>query len=121
MSPKQREIEARWQQPFWDLVRQLADQDLTRNDAARALGYYPQAFHQLLARNPGLDPFAPYGILRNLGEPLRDVVLRMAPNFTVTETARAVGYSGDKPVHRFRQVLRRFGLQDVQFARSKRK
>lgn len=117
-SPKQRGIEARWGLPFWQLVREFAEQDLTRNDTARALGYNTQAFHQLLARNPRLDPFEPYGVLRALGEPLRDVVLRMAPRFTVTQTARAVGYAGDKPVHRFRQVLRRFGLGDIQFARG---
>jgi len=120
MRTKQREVEERWQQPFWEVVRQLAEQDLTRNDAARALGYSPCAFHQLLTRNPSLDPFEPYGILRNLGEPLRDVVLRMAPKFTVTETALAVGYSGTSAASRFRKTLRRFGLQDVQFARSTR-
>lgn len=111
-----KDVEARWGQPFWDVVRQFADQDLSRNDTARALGYSIAGFHQLLTRHPEHDPFPAYGILRNLGEPLRDVVLRMAPNFTVTETARAVGYSGAKPVSRFRKTLRRFGLQDVQFA-----
>ena len=51
-----KQIERRWGMPFDDLVRDFAEQDLTRKQTAQALGMTAPALSQLLINN---DPFPP--------------------------------------------------------------
>lgn len=93
----QRQIEARWGVPFWQLVADFADQGLTRFDTARALGYRPDSFCTLVREHPEHDPFdasdRPLGYLKETGETLSSAVRRMASQgMLATEIARAVGY-----------------------------
>lgn len=45
-------VTQRWGLPFWQVVADLAGQGLLRSDAARAIGYTPRGFLQLLNRAP---------------------------------------------------------------------
>lgn len=124
--PRQRAISERWGVPFWDLLRDLAAQDLSRAGAARALGYESrterQNFYSLLARNPDKDPWpssacipAQYAI--DSGEPFRAACERLAKTHTISQAAREIGYSDCGP---FIHAMKSRGIT-VQFGRRKQK
>jgi len=77
-----RKIENRWGVEFWQLISDFADQGLTRFDTARALGYRPDSFCKMLARNPKRDPFDEFiraqAYLKDTGETMRQALERMA-------------------------------------------
>lgn len=100
--PRQDAIEARWGVPFWDLLRDLCDQGLSRPDAARALGYESrtelQNFYRLLARNPAKDPWPRHikiatQYVIDTGESFRDACQRLARTHTITQAAREIGFA----------------------------
>lgn len=87
--------------PFWDLLKDFADQGLSRFDTARALGYRPDSFCTLLTAHPLKDPFElsnkPLAYLLDTGEPFGVAVKRMAAEgMTITEAALAIGYKGPR-------------------------
>lgn len=92
-----RQIENRWGIPFWELVKNFAEQGLSRFDTARALGYRPDSFCTMLSENPGKDPFdssdRALGYLKDTGESLGHAVHRMAAQgMLATHIARVIGY-----------------------------
>lgn len=96
--PGQRQIEARWGVPFWQLVADFADQGLPRSDVAKALGYHRDGFYDLLTRNPHKDPFDSSNIVaayvRESGESFRAALERMAAaGMSKTAAAVAIGYA----------------------------
>ena len=69
MNSSKRRIEARWGLPFWTLVKDFAEQGLTRFDTARALGYRPDSFCSMLAAHPKKDlrfPLPPANLSRSV-------------------------------------------------------
>lgn len=94
----QRTVPERWGYPFWDVVKDFADQGLCRAEVAKAIGYTKQHFGKLLADNPEHDPFEPYGVpstyVKDTGEGFRDALLRMqAAGYSLTKAAHEIGYS----------------------------
>lgn len=94
----QRQVEERWGVLFWNLIADFADQGLTRFDTARALGYHPHSFCDLLARHPSKDPFEPFiratAYLRDTGETMGQALKRMAEEGrSWGYAARIIGYS----------------------------
>lgn len=89
-----KQIERRWGLPFDDLVRDFAEQGLTRKQTAQALGMTAPALSQLLIND---DPFPPLcravGYVRTTGETLASGIRRMAPDLTVSQVAAEVGFS----------------------------
>lgn len=90
-------IEARWDMPFWDLVRAFAEQDLSRHDTARALGYNRDYFYELLAKHPEHDPFPRYSLVPaytlDTGEGFRQALKRMiAAGMSVSAIATTMGF-----------------------------
>lgn len=51
-------IEDRWGMPFWDLLRDIAAQGYSRNQAAQILGMGRDRMQKLVRRNPGRVNFA---------------------------------------------------------------
>lgn len=93
----QKEIEQRWGLPFWTVVSDLAAQDLTRRDTARALGFDHNYFYTLLADNPEHDPFPPYHVVHSYvvdtGETFREALERMIGlGMGVSAIAIAMGF-----------------------------
>lgn len=93
-----RQVEARWGVKFWQLIADFADQGLTRFDTARAIGYHPQSFCDMLADNPTLDPFEPFiratAYLKDTGETMGQALHRMAAEGrSWGYAARVIGYS----------------------------
>lgn len=93
-----RQVEARWGVEFWQLVSDFAEQGLTRFDTARAIGYHPQSFCDLLSSNPGKDPFEPFiratAYLRDTGETMGQALQRMAAEGrSWGYAARVIGYN----------------------------
>lgn len=106
-------IEQRWQMPFWELVSNLAAQDLSRADAARAIGFNPHSFRYHLVANPELDPFPPVAhppkdYASDTGESFRDACVRMQATHTVSQAARETGYADSSC---FKRALNARGLQ----------
>ena len=94
-----RQIEKRWGVEFWRLVSDFAEQGLPRSDVGKALGYSRDGFYDLLARNPGKDPFDSYdhaaAYVKETGESLGDALRRMARNrYTWAQAAAEIGYAG---------------------------
>ncbi|KII34877.1 hypothetical protein NL64_06345 [Pseudomonas fluorescens] len=94
---KRDQIETRWGMPFWDLVRDFAEQDLSRHDTARALGYNRDYFYLLLAKHPENDPFPRYGLVPDYtldtGEGFREALQRMiADGMHVSLIATTMGF-----------------------------
>lgn len=48
-------IEDRWGMPFWDLLRDIAAQGYSRNQAAQILGMSRYRMLKLVRRNPGRE------------------------------------------------------------------
>ncbi len=103
-----RQIEARWGVEFWRLVSDLADQGLTRSDAARALGYRVDSFSKLLASNPAKDPFDAFIVsvryLNETGETLKTALERMAVEgrtwgYAAKHTGYADGHTLKRAAH----------------------
>lgn len=122
MNMTRQRVSERWGMPFWDLIKDFADQGLSRFDTARALGYRPDSFCSLLAANPMKDPFElsnrPLAYLRDTGETFGEAVQRMAlSGMTVTEAALAIGYSCPSGL---RHAMRARGII-VEFRRPSRK
>lgn len=93
-----RKIESRWGVEFWQLIRDFADQGLTRFDTARALGYRPDSFCKMLAQNHKRDPFDDFiraqAYLKDTGETMRQALERMAEERrSWGYAARVIGYS----------------------------
>lgn len=91
-------VPERWGYPFWEVVRDFAEQGLTRADTGRALGYRSRRFEVLLRENPEHDPFGPYHVvsayIKDTGEGFRAALQRMADaHYTVAQAAEAIGYS----------------------------
>lgn len=106
-------IEQRWQMPFWELVSNLAAQDLSRADAARAIGFNPHSFRYHLAANPDRDPFPPVyhppkDYASDTGESFREACIRMSATHTVTQAARETGYADSSC---FKRAMKARGLQ----------
>ena len=91
-------VPQRWGYPFWEVVRDMADQGLTRAQTGKALGYRSRRFEVLLRENPELDPFeSPLVIatyIRDTGEGFREALERMAArHYTLAAASRAIGFS----------------------------
>lgn len=122
MNMTRRRVTERWGLPFWELLKDFADQGLSRFDTARALGYRPDSFCTLLSAHPRKDPFEPsnkpLAYLRDTGETFGEAVERMAAaGMTVTEAALAIGYSCPSGL---RHAMRARGIV-VEFQRPVRK
>jgi len=100
----QRTVPERWGYPFWDVVRDMADQGLSRAQVAQAVGYRATGhFCKLLANNPEHDPFDSYGVpaayVRETGESFRHALTRMhKAGYLLIEAAREIGYSSYQPL-----------------------
>jgi AraC-like DNA-binding protein len=122
MNMTRQRVAERWGLPFWELLKDFADQGLSRFDTARALGYRPDSFCTLLSAHPRKDPFEPsnkpLAYLLDTGETFGEAVERMAAaGMTVTEVALAIGYScpsGLRHAMRARDIV-------VEFRRPSRK
>ena len=115
-----RAVAERWGYPFWEVVRDFAEQGMNRVQTAKALGYSVNGFLRLLSENAEHDPFESYGhannYVRDSGEPLGDAVAHMAKRgFTITEAARFIGYSHAKGL---RHAMRSRGIPDPGFKRK---
>lgn len=81
MSRGRKMVEQRWGYPFWEVVRDLAEQGLDRAKASRALGMNHNHLNALLTNNPKHDPFPPsnkqLAYLQDTGEPFREAVERL--------------------------------------------
>lgn len=117
---RQREVEARWGMPFFDVLADLAAQDLNMRDAGRAIGYETWnqyvALRQVLDRHPDQNPWAhhhsvPAQYTLDTGESFKDAVVRLSKTHTVTEAARAIGYTGDKPAGNLRYAMKAHGIE----------
>jgi len=122
MNMTRRRVTERWGVPFWELLKDFADQGLSRFDTARALGYRPDSFCTLLSAHPRKDPFEssnkPLAYLRDTGETFGEAGERMAAaGMTVTEAALAIGYSCPSGL---RYAMRTRGIS-VDFRRPARK
>lgn len=109
----QRQVEARWGVLFWQLVSDFADQGLSRFDTARALGYRPDSFCDLLARTPDKDPFEPFirsaAYLKDTGETMGQALHRMAAEGrSWGYAARVIGYNDG---HILKRVASARGIQ----------
>ena len=97
-----KQIERRWGLPFDDLVRDFAEQGLTRKQTAQALGMTAPALSQLLINN---DPFPPLcravDYLRDTGETLASAIRRMAPDCTAGKVAAEIGFSRPDALRRW--------------------
>lgn len=94
----QRVVPERWGYPFWDVVRDMADQGLSRAQTAKALGYRSRRFEVLLRNNPHLDPFESRLVvstyIRDTGEGFRAALERMAAaHYTLAAASREIGFS----------------------------
>lgn len=101
---KQQKISQRWGMPFWHLVSDLAAQDLTRRDTARALGFDDSYFYTLLAEHPEQDPFPPYHVVhsyvKDSGETFREALERMIDlGWGVSAIAVAMGFKRTNSLH----------------------
>jgi|GEM_PF-4202444 len=108
----QQRIEARWQRPFWDLVRDFAEQGLTKASTARALGINPTVFHRMIVRH-GVDLFPhkvsiPEQYFRDTGETFKAACLRLSKTHLISEAARYVGYAKWQP---FRYAMQARGIE----------
>lgn len=117
---RQREVEARWGMPFFAVLADLAAQDLNLRDAGRAIGYESWnqyvALRQVLDRHPDQNPWAhrhtiPVQYTLDTGESFKGAVLRMAKTHTITEAARALGYTSDKPAGNLRRAMSVHGIE----------
>lgn len=116
----QRVVPDRWGYPFWDVVRDFADQGLSRAQVAKAIGYSISSFMALLEKNPERDPFEPSNIVANYvrdsGESLSEAVTHMAARgFTISEAARFIGYEGAEGL---RYAMKVRGIADPGFKRK---
>lgn len=114
-------VPQRWGYPFWDVVRDMADQGLSRAQTAKALGYRSRRFEVLLRNNPHLDPFEPRLVvatyIRDTGEGFRAALERMAAaHYTLAAASREIGFSTPEALAaamRDRGVYVRFKRFDV--------
>lgn len=118
-SPR-RVVPDRWGYPFWEVVRDFADQGLSRAQVAKAIGYSVSSFMDLLLKNPERDPFEPSNIVANYvrdsGESLSEAVAHMAARgFTISEAARFIGYEGAEGL---RYAMKVRGIADPGFQRK---
>lgn len=114
----QRIVPNRWGYPFWDVVRDMADQGLSRAQVGKALGYRSQRFLELLREHPEHDPFEPssivIGYLLDTGEGFRAALERMAKqNYTLAAASQAIGYRNPQDM---RAAMKARGI-DVVFER----
>lgn len=114
-----RAVEERWGYPFWEVVRDFAEQGLNRSQVAQALGYSPKGFQELLVDDPENDPFESSnivaGYVRDTGEGLQSALSDMAARgFTFTEAARAIGFKSPRGL---RFALEARGIPDPGFTR----
>lgn len=121
-SPR-RVVPDRWGYPFWEVVRDFAEQGLSRAQVAKAIGYSVSSFMDLLLKNPESDPFEPANIVANYvrdsGESLKDALAEMAARgFTISEAARFIGYEGAEGL---RYAMKARGIPDPGFQRKKAK
>lgn len=117
-SPR-RSVPARWGYPFWEVVRDFAEQGLNRRQVAEAIGYTKVHFYRLLADNPDKDPFEPYGVVanyvRDTGEGFREALERMAAaGYIISRAAREIGFTHKRSL---RYAMRVRGI-DVKFRTS---
>ncbi len=93
----QRTVPERWGYPFWEVVRDMAEQGLSRAQVGKALGYQSRRFLELLREHPEHDPFEPsnivMGYLLDTGEGFRAALERMArENYSLAAASRVIGY-----------------------------
>ena len=98
MSRGRKMVEERWGYPFWEVVRDFAEQGLDKAKVSRALGVNYNHLNALLNENPDRDPFPPsnrqISYLRDTGETFKAAVLRMhAAGVRVSYAARDLGFS----------------------------
>jgi len=90
-------VEERWGYPFWEVVRDFAEQGLDRAKVSRALGMNYNHLNVLLNDHPESDPFPPsnrqVAYLRDTGETFKAAVLRLnAEGVGVEQAARELGF-----------------------------
>lgn len=129
MSRRIAEIEAQHGKPFWEVLKDLRAEGLTRAAAARRLGYTERnprngerTFMNLLYRHPDKDPWGYAGnraaeYMAETGESFTAAVRRLAKTHTVTAAARELGYSGPTALQ---YALRVRGI-DVEFRPGRRR
>ena len=118
---KREEIEDRWGMDFWSLVRDFANQGLSRRQTGMALGYSWQHFHSILRKRPDADPFEEYGVIanyiRDTGESFGVAIRRMAAvGYTFAQAQREIGYCDNGNPLRYAMKVR--GI-DVEFSKVK--
>lgn len=116
---KRQAIEARWGMGFWELIRNFAEQGLSRRQTAFAIGYHWQGFHTILRNRPDVDPFEEYGVVanyvRDTGEPFGAALRRMAAaGYTFAQAQREIGYCNNGNPLRHAMAVR--GIE-VEFAK----
>lgn len=115
-------IEERWGFNFWLLVKDFADQGLTRIDTARAMGATRQWLYRILWANPLLDPFEPVSTdplvsawIKDTGETFGDACRRMArQGWSLTRASREFGFTS---TNNMKAAMRRRGIE-VEFPRG---
>lgn len=93
----QQTIEKRWGLPFWNVVNDLHEQDLTRKQAAAAIGMGYQNFALTLRNNPELNPWGKASVvtqyLLDTGESLGVALKRLAEEgYTLNAASKEIGY-----------------------------
>jgi hypothetical protein len=119
---RQAAVTERWGYPFWEVVADMAAQDLNRAQVAAALGYNYVHFWELLGFNPDKDPFPIYGVvanyIRDTGETFRAALERMAAaGYSLRAAAREIGFTQG---HALQYAMRTRGIE-VQFKRAEPK
>lgn len=118
----QRSISKRWGMPFWDIVRDLHAQELTRVQAAAALHYGYQNFAKLLRDNPEKSPWEKASVvtqyLLDTGESLGQALSRLsADGYTLNAASKAIGFKANGGL---RYAMKVRGIE-VEFAERKAK
>lgn len=98
MSRKLDEIAARWGLPIEALIRDFANQGFSQAGTARALGYTPRTFWEVLNRGDLPNPWKrqPSKVVEyvtDTGEPFRDAVRRLAATHHINAAARELGFA----------------------------
>lgn len=105
MSRGRKMVEERWGYPFWEVVRDFAEQGLDRAKVSRALGIDYKHFQRLLINYPKKDPFPSsnkqIAYLHDTGETFRKALDRLqASGLRVRAAAWELGFADASALRR---------------------
>lgn len=118
----QHAVSARWGLPMSAILRDLHAQDLTRKQAAEAIGMGYQNFAMMLRKHPDLNPWGTASVvtqyLQDTGESLGAALARLASEgYTLNAASKAIGFAKNSSL---RYAMRVRGIE-VNFPERKAK